>query len=132
MNWQEIRRKTSSQQLDRGNVTRQASAKGIQMKMKMQLLLAAGIALSVSALAQTNQQSAVAVEPVAQASTFRVVVVSRTTPAVNYRHHSGPTKVDFTGTNLMPSANGEAEVNSKRGTMEIKAEFGWPTAEPES
>jgi hypothetical protein len=45
MKWQEIRRKTSSQQLDRGNVTRQASAKGIQMKMKMQLLLAAGIAL---------------------------------------------------------------------------------------
>ena len=132
MNWQEIRRKTSSQQLDRGNVTRQASAKGIQMKMKMQLLLAAGIALSVSALAQTNQQSAVAVEPVAQASMFRVVVVSRTTPAVNYRHHSGPTKVDFMGTNLMPSANGEAEVNSKRGTMEIKAEFRWPTAEPES
>ena len=122
MSWQAILRKTSSQQLDRDNVTRQASAKGIQMKMK--LLLAAGIALSVSALAQTNQQSAVAVEPMAQAPTFRVVVVSRTTPAVNYRHHSGPTKVDFMGTNLMPSANGEAEVNSKRGTIEIKAEFG--------
>jgi outer membrane protein OmpA-like peptidoglycan-associated protein len=122
MSWQAILRKTSSQQLDRDNVTRQASAKGIQMKMK--LLLAAGIALSVSALAQTSQQSAVAVEPMAQAPTFRVVVVSRTTPAVNYRHHSGPTKVDFMGTNLMPSANGEAEVNSKRGTIEIKAEFG--------
>jgi outer membrane protein OmpA-like peptidoglycan-associated protein len=113
---------TSSQQLDRDNVTRQASAKGIQMKMK--LLLAAGIVLSVSALAQTNQQSAVAVEPMAQTPTFRVVVTSRTTPAVNYRHHSGPTKVDVMGTNLMPSANGEAEVNSKRGTIEIKAEFG--------
>src|SRR5580700_8242412 len=92
--------------------------------MKMKLLLAAGIALSVSALAQTNQQSAVAVEPMAQTPTFRVVVTSRTTPAVNYRHHSGPTKVDVMGTNLMPSANGEAEVNSKRGTIEIKAEFG--------
>jgi outer membrane protein OmpA-like peptidoglycan-associated protein len=122
MSWQAILRKTSSQQLDRDNVTRQASAKGIQMKMK--LLLAAGIALSVSALAQTNPQTTVAVEPMAQAPTFRVVVVSRTTPAVNYRHHSGPTKVDFMGTNLMPSANGEAEVNSKRGTIEIKAEFG--------
>ncbi len=43
MSWQEILRNTSSQQLDRDNVTRQASAKGIQMKMK--LLLAAGIAL---------------------------------------------------------------------------------------
>src|SRR5271170_1422020 len=92
--------------------------------MKMKLLLVAGVALSMSALAQTNSQSAPAVEPMAQAPTFRVVVVSRTTPAVNYRHHSGATKVDFMGTNLMPSANGEAEVNSKRGTIEIKAEFG--------
>src|SRR5271170_8031202 len=91
--------------------------------MKMKLLLVAGVALSMSALAQTNSQSAPAVEPMAQAPTFRVVVVSRTAPAVNYRHHSGATKVDFMGTNLMPSANGEAEVNSKRGTMEIKAEF---------
>ena len=78
----------------------------------------------MSAMAQTNPQATVAVEPMAQAPTFRVVVVSRTTPAVNYRHHSGATRVDFTGTNLMPSANGEAEVNSKRGTIEIKAEFG--------
>src|ERR1700685_305358 len=92
--------------------------------MKMKLLLVAGIALSVSALAQANPQTTVAVEPMAQGPTFRVVVVSRTTPAVNYRHHSGATRVDFTGTNLMPSANGEAEVNSKRGTIEIKAEFG--------
>jgi hypothetical protein len=92
--------------------------------MKMKLLLSAGLALSMSVLAQTNPPAAIAVELVAQAPTFRVVVVSRTTPAVNYRHHSGPTKVDFTGTNLMPSANGEAEVNSKRGTIEVKAEFG--------
>jgi outer membrane protein OmpA-like peptidoglycan-associated protein len=60
----------------------------------------------------------------AQAPTFRVVVTTRTTPAVNYRHHSGATKVNFAGTNLMPTANGEAEVNSKRGTIEVKAEFG--------
>src|SRR4029077_3254523 len=44
--------------------------------------------------------------------------------AVNYRHHSGATKVNFAGTDLMPSANGEDEVNSKRGTIEVKAEFG--------
>ena len=60
----------------------------------------------------------------AQTPTFRVVVTTRTTPAVNYRHHSGATKVNFAGTNLMPTANGEAEVNSKRGTIEVKAEFG--------
>jgi outer membrane protein OmpA-like peptidoglycan-associated protein len=107
---------------DRENVTRQASAK--ENKMKMKLLLVTGVALSLSALAQTNPQATVAVEPMAQTPTFRVVVTSRTTPAVNYRHHSGATKVNFAGTDLMPSANGEAEVNSKRGTIEVKAEFG--------
>jgi outer membrane protein OmpA-like peptidoglycan-associated protein len=88
--------------------------------MKIRLLLASGIALSLSALAQT----ATTLEPMAQTPTFRVVVTTRTTPAVNYRHHSGATKVNFAGTELMPSANGEAEVNSKRGTIEVKAEFG--------
>jgi outer membrane protein OmpA-like peptidoglycan-associated protein len=91
--------------------------------MKMKLLFAAGIALSLSAVAQTAQP-ATALEPMAQTPTFRVVVITRTTPAVNYRHHGGATKVDFAGTNLMPSADGQAEVNSKRGTIEVKAEFG--------
>jgi len=44
--------------------------------------------------------------------------------AVNYQHRSGATKLDFAGTDLMPSANGEAKVNSKRGSIEIEAEFG--------
>ncbi len=44
--------------------------------------------------------------------------------AVNYKHRSGATKLDFAGTDLMPSANGEAKVNSKRGSIEIEVEFG--------
>jgi outer membrane protein OmpA-like peptidoglycan-associated protein len=56
--------------------------------------------------------------------TFRVTVISRSVQAVNYRHRSGATKLDFAGTNLMPSANGQAQVNSKRGSIEIEAEFG--------
>ena len=35
-----------------------------------------------------------------------------------------PAKLDFAGTDLMPSANGEAKVNSKRGSIEVDAEFG--------
>jgi outer membrane protein OmpA-like peptidoglycan-associated protein len=92
--------------------------------MKMKVLLAAGIALSLSALAQTNRQTTTGVEPMAHTPTFRVIVTSRTTPAVNYKHRSGSTKVDFAGTDLMPSADGKAEVNSKRGAIEIEAEFG--------
>jgi outer membrane protein OmpA-like peptidoglycan-associated protein len=44
--------------------------------------------------------------------------------AINYEHRSGASRVDFAGTDLMPSANGEAKVNSRRGSIEIDAEFG--------
>ena len=56
--------------------------------------------------------------------TFRVTVISRSVQAVNYKHRSGASKLDFAGTDLMPSANGVAEVNSKRGSIAIEAEFG--------
>ncbi len=56
--------------------------------------------------------------------TFRVTVISRSVQAVNYEHRSGSSKLDFAGTDLMPSANGVAEVNSKRGSIAIEAEFG--------
>ena len=46
---------------------------------------------------------------------YRINVVNRTTRAVNYRHRSGATKINFQGTDLMPSAAGEAKVESKRG-----------------
>jgi outer membrane protein OmpA-like peptidoglycan-associated protein len=50
-------------------------------------------------------------------------VVERTTKAINYRHHSGATKVDFRGTPLLPNARGEAKVESKPGYIEIEVEF---------
>jgi outer membrane protein OmpA-like peptidoglycan-associated protein len=53
-----------------------------------------------------------------------VTVISRSVQAVNYEHRSGSSKLDFAGTSLMPSANGEARVNSKRGSIEVEAEFG--------
>src|SRR5215467_10079888 len=52
-----------------------------------------------------------------------VNVVERTTKAINYRHHSGSTKVDFRGTPLLPEAHGEAKVESKQGYIEIEVEF---------
>jgi outer membrane protein OmpA-like peptidoglycan-associated protein len=58
-----------------------------------------------------------------QTSTYGANVVSRTTRAVKYEHRSGSTKIDFQGTALMPEASGEAKVESKRGAMEIEAEF---------
>ncbi|MFZ0822801.1 MAG: OmpA family protein [Terriglobales bacterium] len=91
--------------------------------MKVKLLLAAVVALSLPVVAQTDSQTSVAVEPMSSTPTFRVVVVSRTVQAVNYRYRSGSSKLDFSGTDLMPSANGEAKVNSKKGSIEIEAEF---------
>ncbi len=92
--------------------------------MNTKLLLAVGVAaFSLSAFAQTNSSTTVVVEPMAYTPTFRVVVVSRSVQAVNYRHRSGSTKLGFAGTALMPGAEGVAEVNSKRGSMTIEAEF---------
>jgi len=91
--------------------------------LKTQLLLAVGIILSLSAFAQTNSQ-ALSVEPMRSMPVFHVTVVSRSVQAVNYQHRSGSSKLDFAGTDLMPSGNGVAEVNSKRGSIAIEAEFG--------
>jgi outer membrane protein OmpA-like peptidoglycan-associated protein len=54
---------------------------------------------------------------------YRVEVVSRTAKAINYRHRSGSTKVDFRGTALMPRATGDAKVESKQGYLEVDAHF---------
>ena len=91
--------------------------------MKSTLMLAVGITLSLSAFAQTNSQN-LTIEPMSSMPTFRVTVISRSVQAVNYQHRSGSSKLDFAGTDLMPSANGVAEINSKRGSIAIEAEFG--------
>jgi outer membrane protein OmpA-like peptidoglycan-associated protein len=92
--------------------------------MKTRVLLALGITLSLSAFAQTNSQSTMVVEPMEHTPTFRVTVVSRNVQAINYKHRGGATKVDFAGTDLMPQANGQAKVESKKGYIEIEVEFG--------
>ena len=92
--------------------------------MKIKMLLALPIVLALGALAQDSSKTALTTEPTAHTPTFKVVVISRSVQAVNYQHRSGASKLDFAGTSLMPSANGEASVNSKRGSIEIEAEFG--------
>ena len=91
--------------------------------------LAIPIILSLSAFGQRNAHTNLVVETAAAevsppVPTFRVTVVSRSVQAVNYEHRSGASRVDFSGTDLMPSANGEAKVNSKRGSIEIDADLG--------
>jgi outer membrane protein OmpA-like peptidoglycan-associated protein len=88
------------------------------------MLLAIGSILGLSAFAQASPQAALVVEPARPAPMFRVIVISRTVQAINYRHRQGATDVDFAGTALLPSADGNAKVRSKRGTIEVEAEFG--------
>ena len=92
--------------------------------MNTKLLLAAAIVLSLPAMSQTDSSSTVAIEPMAHTPTYRVTVVSRSIQAVNYKHRGGATKLDFAGTDLMPQANGQAKVESKKGYIEIEVEFG--------
>jgi len=92
--------------------------------LKTKLLLAAVVLLSMNALGQTNCQMPITVEPMAHTPTFRVTVISRSIQAVNYKHRGGATKLDFAGTDLMPAANGQAKVESKKGYIEIEVEFG--------
>jgi len=54
---------------------------------------------------------------------YHVHVVERQLDAVNYLNRSGSTRVGFTGTNLMPGAQGEAKVNSVTGKTNIDAHF---------
>ena len=54
---------------------------------------------------------------------YRVTVTERIAKAISYQHRSGATKIDFSGTALMPNAHGEAKVESKKGYIEIEVEF---------
>jgi outer membrane protein OmpA-like peptidoglycan-associated protein len=84
------------------------------------MLLAVLVCLGASTLAQAQTSDS---REHNQTPAYGVNVVSRTTRAVKYEHRSGATKIDFQGTDLMPSASGEAKVESKRGAMEIEVEF---------
>jgi outer membrane protein OmpA-like peptidoglycan-associated protein len=84
--------------------------------LKNKLWLAIGIALSFPVFAQTARQTTTG-------TIFRVNVTSRTVQAIDYQHRSGATMLDFAGTSLMPSANGEAKVESKKGYIAIDVEF---------
>jgi outer membrane protein OmpA-like peptidoglycan-associated protein len=54
---------------------------------------------------------------------FKVNVVSKSTKAINYRHRSGSTSINFAGTALMPKAQGQAKVDSRPGAISIDATF---------
>jgi outer membrane protein OmpA-like peptidoglycan-associated protein len=50
---------------------------------------------------------------------YKIQVVSRDIPAINYFHRSGKTKIGFEGTALLPHATGYAQVQSNKGQIAI-------------
>jgi len=78
--------------------------------------------LSAQTPAQQSNENAVRMAAGA-APIYRVTVTARTAKAINYRHRSGATKIDFRGTELLPLSHGEAKVESKQGYIEIEVEF---------
>jgi outer membrane protein OmpA-like peptidoglycan-associated protein len=82
-----------------------------------------GLAITLGASIYGQAQTQSPAQPGDPIPTYRFTVVSRTARAVSYKHRSGSTHVDFQGTDLMPSARGEAKVDSKRGVLAIEAEF---------
>jgi outer membrane protein OmpA-like peptidoglycan-associated protein len=51
---------------------------------------------------------------------YKIEVVARDIPAVNYFHRSRETKIGFEGTDLLPSAHGWAEVKAEGGRTRIE------------
>ena len=84
------------------------------------LLMACGV---VAAQSPQNQSENAARMAAGEPPIFRASVTARTAKAINYRHRSGATKINFVGTDLLPNSRGEAKVESKQGYIEIEVEF---------
>ena len=87
------------------------------------LAIILSVAAALCPFAQAQYQTQAPADSRNPMPEFRSNVVSRSTPAVSYRHRSGSTKIDFQGTDLMHGAMGQAKVASKRGALSIDAEF---------
>jgi hypothetical protein len=85
-------------------------------------VLTAGVAFSQTAPTPNPAQRGIAPSD-GLVPLFRITVVGRTTPAINYRPRRGDTKIDFAGTPLLPLARGNATVSGEQGYIKIDAKF---------
>lgn len=92
--------------------------------MRLAATILAGASLLGAQIPNPTQQSpSNPATPDAGQPIFKVTVVSRTIPAINYHHRTGTTKVDLHGTELMPMAKGTADVTSNTGATRITVRF---------
>ena len=93
--------------------------------------------LAASTLASAQEPNPTAVAPQAQSAAvpmtqegmrddvplYKIVVVGRDIPAINYFHRNGSTKIGFEGTSLLPGATGRAKIDAHLGRTSIEANF---------
>ncbi len=82
---------------------------------------APGRAQDKSPMAQP-QQPATATQTGNGVPVYRIQVVGRDIPTINYWHRSGSTEIGFEGTSLLPQAKGSASVTSQQQTS-VEAKF---------
>jgi outer membrane protein OmpA-like peptidoglycan-associated protein len=89
------------------------------------ILSIAMLTLLMNSLAPAQSTVPVQVQKGGDNPIYRITinVVERTTTAVNFRHRGGSTRLDFRGTPLLPGAHGEAEVEGRKGYIDIKTEI---------
>ena len=89
------------------------------------LLLACGACVAVPAFSQTatNPTQLPSATTQGDVPVFRMTVVGRTLPSINYRPRRGDTRINFVGTALLPKANGWASVTGEKGYIKIDARF---------
>ena len=111
-------------------MTHEIFRSAIVQKNKIGRRLAPSIALSLALLVAspgwsqvTQTTTTTVVQNGATTTITKVIMVSHTTPAVNYRSRGDSTKVDFQGTSLLPGATGRAEVHARSGRLDIESHF---------
>ena len=91
--------------------------------------------LAAAGFASTQEPNPTATQPQSQSNAvpmtqvgvvddvplYRIQVVGRDIPAINYFHRSGSTRIGFQGTSLLPQATGTAKVESRLGRTSIDA-----------
>jgi outer membrane protein OmpA-like peptidoglycan-associated protein len=103
------------------------------MKKLMLLALIPCVACGIAGAQEQNptateqwpqqQQNKPQMEMQGNVPVYKVTVVARNIPAINYFHRSGSTRIGFQGTSLLPRGKGWATVDSGRGRMTIHAKF---------
>jgi outer membrane protein OmpA-like peptidoglycan-associated protein len=97
----------------------------------LSLLAVPGFAGAQESNPTTNGQSPMQASPSTMTQTgtqdnvpiYKIQVVGREIPAINYFHRSSATKIGFQGTSLLPQAKGGAKVEAHLGRTSIDASF---------